>query len=492
MGKYYIKKQYYNKKGLDGGFAITKEVISMKRAILNKYLNNQKGMALAVVVMIFAVVSILAATSLTISLSQTKQSVAAENYTEAYYLARSATDVVSTDIINQINELNDSIPNPSSSAIEISKYNALQAKIDSILTTSNVIVNGIGSNSIQSNIVVVPSGLKKFITVETVYQNEGRTGRAKVQLGKISTEIQTITQSGINTNAIYTWGNLDIGTGLTVTGGGEVGYGGTAIIGNNANINANNSVFPVNIITPPTLDTITDQAILLSEKNGGSFPVKNINKLNNGNYGSLTSTDNNTSINWNVDTSSGDVILVFNSLSLVSSEANINVTGNNDNYNLYIYLMEDPAKNNSVKSLLYFKNDFNITGKNTTGAPKTYIIAYTKAMQAEDNMGKTVTENSELDPYDTAYIKNSAQLDAFFYLPGCDFEIEQGNPVVTGSMFSSDFTLGNTAKINFKPYLPNSALGTQTSMGETFFTIKKMDIEKADLNNTNINKVWIK
>ncbi|MBK5262542.1 MAG: hypothetical protein JJE17_08240 [Peptostreptococcaceae bacterium] len=438
--------------------------------ILIKHIKNENGMALALVLMIFAVVSIIAATGLTIALSQTKQSVSNQNYVEAYYVARSATDVVSADIINKIIELNNM---QRSTPEETLVFEAFKAKVDKMLTTSIVTVDGIvPGNPVQSNVIVTTNMAgQKLVVVSTTYVKDGRSSTAKVQLGMISP--QTITVSGVK-SVIYSWGDINIGNNLTVVGDANIAYGGTTAQIKDNVLKAEQSLRNnVDIITPPALGIKTGSTLYSSNKS-----TININSDFNGSYGVVEGNY----FDWNVDTSLGDVILIFDQLT-INQASTINVTGAN---NLYIYLKENNA-NTGITPLFNAKNNFSIISG--IGTPKTYIISYTKSMQdIYNSTGAINVAPNLLIPLDTVYIKNSAELDAFFYLPGCDFKIEEG-PTIIGSIFAGKFTIGNSANIKFESYATNSVLNvfnTSTSQTKTIETFVFTD------SSANIKRLWVK
>src|SRR5665648_355818 len=432
--------------------------------MLSRYIINKKGMALALVLMIFAVVSIIAATGLTIALSQTKQSVSNQKYVEAYYFARSATDVVSADLINNIIKLNNMQPDVNSTTEEALTFEAFKADVDKMLTTSIVTVDGIvPGNSVQSNVIVTNMDGQKLVAVSTTYVKDGRSSTAKVQLGMISP--QAITVSGAK-SAIYSWGDINIGNNLTVVGDANIAYGGTTAQIKDKDLEAEHSVRDVDFVIPPVFSGL-----------------KNKNTLYSSNQNTVVSINN--SFNWNVNTGLGDVILIFNQLT-INKDSTINVTGGN---NLYIYIVEDPDKTpDSITPLFDAKNNFSVIS--TSGVPKTYMISYTKSMQdIYNSIGEISAPSSSLAPLDTTNIKNSAELDVFFYLPGCNFTIEQGNPTMKGSIFAGKFTIGNSANVSYQSYEANSILSlfnTSTSQTKIIETFVFSD------SSANIKRLWVK
>lgn len=471
--------------------------------MFRKIICNNQGMALAVVIMVFAVVSILGATALGLSLSQTKQSVASEDYTEAYYIARSATDVVSTNILNEVKAFY-SLPVPKDgddpNSESVKAYFTQKSKLDQILMTGNVVVTGVGNGPVNSYVNVTESGSpKKYaITVETQYTENGHTGTAKVQLGEITTTSKSIVLAG---DAIYTWGNMIIGKSFNLAGdGGSVSYGGSLFDGKEdakeeiedgkiGNVIATKKAIDIDIIVPPSLPDKSGQKSLLFNN------TRKITSADNGYYGDIDydAIGHKGLLNWEIDTGTdpnNKVIIVVNSL--INSNngkggSNITVTGKGT---FELYLVENPSYPESPKTLMHFENKFNIDGTGDKGEPKTYIIAYTKAMQAAVAAGATsITHNIAPSHYDIVDIKNSSELDAYFYFPGVAFSVFQGSPNITGGIYASKFETGNSTTVTFKSYPPTGLLASKTDIGGEPKVVTKLEI-KPGLNN--LNKIWIK
>lgn len=467
--------------------------------MFRKKICNNQGMALAVVIMVFAVVSILGATALGLSISQTKQSVASEDYTEAYYIARSATDVVSTNILNEVKAFN-SLPVPKDgddpNSEDVKAYFAQKSKLDQILMSGNVMVTGVGSGPVNSYVNVTESGSpKKYaITVETQYTENGHTGTAKVQLGEITTTSQSIVLAG---DAIYTWGNMAIGNNFilagdagTVSHGGKVYYGEiksnkentTGFIG--SNVPVTKKTIDIDIIAPPSLPNKSGEKDLLLNS------TRTITSADNGYYGDIISGKK--KIDWIIDTGTNEnnkVIIVLNSITNEANGSQIKVIGKGI---FELYLMENTPIDGAT-TLMDFKNDFDIYSVADDGKPRAYIIAYTKAMQ---NAGSSsIPHNINSSDYDKVAIKNSATLEAYFYLPGVAFTVDQGGkggfggPQITGGIYASSFVTGNKTTVTFKSYPPAGILASQTDVGGESKVVTKLEI-KPGLNN--LNKIWIK
>jgi hypothetical protein len=68
---------------------------------MKKYLKNEKGMALALVIMVLAILSVLGMSVLTVSMSENNFSTNEESNVEDYYVSKSALDAVSMDLVAQ-------------------------------------------------------------------------------------------------------------------------------------------------------------------------------------------------------------------------------------------------------------------------------------------------------------------------------------------------------------------------------------------------------
>lgn len=424
-----------------------------------KNIKNENGMALAIVIIIFAIVTITASAALSISLSDTKLSVANENYMQAHYVARSAADVVSNDInakMKQLKQVEDAMHAASAEDKEeaIQNYEIAKNQFDALNLvpepgySNSVRVGGIGVNPVE----VIITNESGNIKVSASYQEEGRLGKANVRVGTVSPLNKTLTIPNFSgDNAIYTWGNLikDKQHMITINGGGIISTGAPKPENNPLDGVVYNDKRGVGIIAPPTVERS-------KIKNAGNLKddkaAININKNDSGYYDVLDFGNNNKSVlNWNVDTSQGDVILIFSSLR-ANNGATINVSGNN---HLYIYLEEtdNPA-------ILGFNNGLTINSVGDSNAVRTTIVAYTNEMQTwyEDPI-KIAAGTNDFIPEDqvvtTGYNNigtwNNLDVNAYMYLPYCSFSVKN-SPTITGALYSGSFTFGNNGTVNYKPF----------------------------------------
>lgn len=478
-----------------------------------KNIKNEKGMALAIVIIIFAIVTITASAALSISLSDTKLSVANENYIQAHYVARSAADVVSEDInlkMKKLEKLANDIPGLTGAALQ----NAKDAHSDYIAELQGLgvpLVNGQSTTlkvgNISSNLAEVKVENNNGITIVTaMYEEDGRIGKSTVKLGSVTPATITFTiPSFSGNNVIYTWGNIT-GTinnvkDITVSGAGIISSGAptpASIELDNVHYNDKRGVA---IMPPPPEYPFNGSAIssnyLISQK---KKDVVNIDKNNNGYYGSLSATGNQT-INWEVDTSKGDVVLIFNSIN-VGNQADILVKGSG---HLYIYFVE---KNNS--NLMNFGNGLNIKSKvddveTTGGGVKTTLVAYTKYMQdwythpskIADGTNKFIPPelvatmpsaevNFGVDLSKPQTAANNMNADAFMYFPGATVLV--GNNLdLTGVLYAGSLYFGNNATVTINPFNTGNSIFTNnpsTSGEPEIVTVNTYDWE--------LKKIWIR
>lgn len=439
-----------------------------------KFNKNKKGVALVTVLMVFAVIMIISATLLTIPVSQAKQTQASVNYNQAYYLARSSVDIVTKDLTDRISALNqmktniESLNNKTGTDADLTNLNNLiaQYNISKSFIDNNIIgqtINLTNTNGYAAPSVKVYSKSisgYNYIYIEASMTVGNATATAKANLSSIVNNTETInlttsTTTNTNTNVIYGWGNVNIGNNAELLNGGTIAYSGTYTSGTTLP-NQKVTSLPITVMTPPTSIWPKTAMTIPSD---GKF-------ITSGYYGNADYSSG--SINWNIDTSAGDVTLVFDSI-LVKNDSTITVTGTN---RVYIYLVQ----HNTDTPLLDAKNGFDIVGKNGN-TPLTHIISYDKNMK----------NGTYSDPATTMYIKNSATLDAFFYTPYSDVLIDN-NSNITGSIFAKDITINNNMSLEFqKSSDPNFG----SNIASTTTTSKANNVS-LNYYNFSGNKTWVK
>lgn len=441
--------------------------------MLKKYIKNEKGMALALVIMVFAVVIIVASTALSISLSQITQSVSTERYEENYYYARSATDTVSTDLINMIDDLYQQsqllAANPSPSALEVAQYASSRESVEKILEGGNIVVSGIGKKDIVSTITKTTSNGATILEIESVYENEGRSSKAKVRLGSITKAPLSLTMNGTS-SAIHSWGKMEFGETPVILDG-DITYGESLQI-KKSTTTEDAIDLPIYTIDIPTVASITASALL----NNSSTTITS---ANNGYHGDLSFINS-----LVVNTTSGDVILGFSRMYL-GNNATITVNGSG---NLYIYLFENAAVNygktkignkNTDPYIFNVGNNFEISNGDASDIPKTYIVS------------KMIDQDS---PNYIASIGNATKISAYFYLPGVQFvSLNTASKKIdfTGAIWASDIKMGNNLSLKYKK--PNKLLSVVDESGSTTITEETLQMEGFDLGGAgDSGRLWIK
>lgn len=258
---------------------------------MKKVIQNAKGGSFILVLMVMAVLSILGAMILTISLSETKQTVYQDKVMQAYYLARSGADSVATYIVGHPKQAQTLISAPESDS-------------------NNELGNGTFKVDVQPGVVANEINVCATGTVGNV-QNTVRAVLRKLGAWEILDK------------AIYSDGALDI-TGMEVSG--DVQSAGNIVYsnnGSNAYYGTPYSYSPRELLladfpTPPQYTAYTMPAT-------HTLTVKNTTKVIN----SSCTIDNVVIDNngyLNVAAGSGTVQLVVNNLT-VKNELNISASG---------------------------------------------------------------------------------------------------------------------------------------------------------------------
>ncbi len=439
--------------------------------VMNK---AKKGMALVIVLIIFALISVIGTTVLTISVSQANQTTHGISYDKAYYLARSGVEVVAKDLQERFAELSYLQSQIAAATNEEEFTDRLNKYIFELSFINNNIINhtvtltntdGYVSDQVQI------SNVGNIVYIESVKDMEGATAKAKVYFARHSSisdsvilDVPTEVTVTTGNDAFYTWGNLVVMNNSEIYG--NISHTGTAefkktpdVIGTNSTVAA----YPIHHQVPPTSiwnDTMTSPQDLAAS---GTISTSGYYKASYGNQ----------AFHWVVDTSANDVILVFNSISSEKASS-ILVTGP---HNLYIYLLQE---DDPTKPLIYIKNDLSIINQNTSDTtPHTYIISYDKKMRDASYMG----ENSKVE------IKNCPEMQAYFYLPYTDVVIKN-NLTMTGCMYAGNIDIKNNLGVTY-------AAPADANFGANHITERTETVITPVTHNYNyveyvVNKKWIK
>lgn len=453
---------------------------------MKKMLKNNRGMTLAVVIIIFAVVAIVGTTVLTISLSQNTSSVASEDTTAAYYYSRSAIDIVSTDIkakyktiadaqvvIDQLSASGTATQAQIDAAMAayntaVTQFNALRLIPPTTADTYSVQVGSILAQPLTVNINLLSSGIIQ-LSCEATY--EGDTSSARAQIGTFT--MQTASQvfymntsvdtTWLGDDAFYSWGNINLDSGNFTMHSSTPSQGTISAQGTITQENgfSDKSSPPA----PKTSGVSHDMPILVAptepDKTGTSLAgTKTLTSSNNGYYGPLWSIGKNGSVsgvtvNWTVNTSGGDVVLVFDAF-YTSGSSTINVIGSG---NLYIYVKEPYHNPFITNNLINISNHTTILTNSGYTNPQIYFIVYNDVMQWYHEIhrpGSTMMPAAEalaLSPsdFDTVIVDNLNNISAFFYLPGCSFS-NTNNGDLYGAVYASDIYVKNNKNIYYYPF----------------------------------------
>ncbi len=462
-----------------------------------KILKNKKGIALAIVIMIFCVVAIIGGVVTTIAVGEVNLSKAVERNTKAYYLARSAVDIVSTQISKEFNHIyNLSYDGDFPTEVELNAYKLAIEEFKNLLgiygatNTASVTVD-IDGETFPVKIKRKTDSLgKECIEVSSTISYEGITASAATKVGKFSIN-NTSTEVGGEffsmNDAIYTWQDIVIDQNFSLTAGAAISAGGTITVPNKDTINAQESKErPVPIIYP--------DSTLPNKSHSRWGENVNITKADNGYYANVY--EINKKITWNVNTgankSDGDVTLVFTKIKKKNdgTSLDIKVTGVN---NLFIFIKEVYDGSNCISNtLIDLGNGISIDGE--SDIPQTYIIVYNDCMQkwrsnSENASKKLMTYNESkttFTPLDNVIIKNNGIFEAFLYMPGCDVEMKN-NGSITGAIFASNFDAKNNLGVTFR-HVPIGIGGLFDGYFEE--NAKTVYYSKMDFTDTPI--IWLR
>lgn len=436
-------------------------------------IKSKKGMALATVIGIFATVAVLGTATATVAVSQARSAKKAEEVTAARYLARAAVDIVSKQLEDKLNKVDaarsallNALPAEKTAALEA--YEAAKAALAatrlipaSYSSPEAVIVDGILENEpVTVYVNRVAKGGKDYLEVSCTLSYNGGRGSASARVSSIAQESASVTISSYveseffwQGDAIYSWGNVRFDKAPDVKGDGAITAAGT-VTGYPKGISGVGRDMPILIPPAGVLDidktSSTKKAQMVS---GGKI---DITPADNGYYGALSCDK----FEWSVDTSAGDVILIFDSIE-GKNKCEINIR--NGQNKLYIYVIESSTytadKHPRKSTLISFKNRFDIIGLDDSDRPLTYIIAFNDSVQRyyQTHDSNLIPEDQiPTSPIDEVDIKNGPRLDAYFYLPCTDISFKN-NSTITGAVYASSMYAKNNTTITFQP-LPENDL----------------------------------
>jgi len=427
---------------------------------LLRLLKTKRGVALATVVVVFATVAVLGTVTATVAVSEAKSAKKAKEVTAAQYLARSAVDIVSTQLENKLAEVDaaqsallNALPDQKSAALDA--YEAAKTELDasglipsSYSNPASVIVSGITDEPVTVYVSLVAKGGADYLEVNCTVSYDGSEGNAKARVSSIAEETSSITISSYEEgeffwsgDAIYSWGDITVKNNAYIYDGGTLSAGGTI-----TGIEGNSGVMlNMPVLIPPSWALTTDKTSVNLNRN------IILSSSDSGYYGAVSVNNNRT---WSIDTTAGDVILIFDSLT-AKNNFKINIVyGEN---RLYIYLIESlsytATQTPTSNTLLECKNGVDIVGTDSDGKPLTYVIAYNDSLQQYyQTYGSNVipAESVIQSPLDIVTIKNGQNVEAYFYLPCCAMTIKN-NSSIKGVIYTGEFEGQNNTYIYFRP-----------------------------------------
>lgn len=364
-------------------------------------LKEQNGMALVAVVLVFVVIMILTSTAVAMVYGDTKFSHDDEKGKQAYYAARSAVEAVEKGMLDELGAVQDAkgaimndmaievnalnadfeaglIPTEeeydlaldaiiASYAGDINDYEALYGDfMDYILPSSGsythfVTIDGFDTDSTEFEVVVTPipntdpddDYIIDAFKLTATASMDGKESKAvkwvgiRVEPGDTIT-LQTLDQdieivSNLFDNAIYSYGDLTFGEGGGASSAEVIGgivYEGELENGDNV------STVPFHK-TPPTAaaDIVEPSSLLPVAVSDLQERTTNLESVltaedDNGYYKQAVKWSGTYTVNTS-DATGGDVVLMFNSVTVDKKNGyQFNVTGGN---NLYIYIYDQKA-----------------------------------------------------------------------------------------------------------------------------------------------------
>lgn len=301
-----------------------------------KYIYNNKGGALVLTLITLVVLSILGISLLDLSLAEVRFVQHQNNRAQAYYIAHSSADALATYLIKNPDNL---------TSTDLNSYiNTLRAGSSTASTTFEG-----GGSFVLSTTNAGASNLK--ITSTATYNNVNRSVSV------------ILLKRGLFDNAIYANDKLTLWSGAKVYGG-DVQYGGTIYLGNNAgvvngDINEGPLDYPENEFPDPpeTLESniiLTPHQSLTMNSSSGHFD-KEFDIIDVSNHGTLT-----------IDVGNTTQKIVVRSMTI---NGTLNVVGTGK---LILYVREEVyfkgIINNSPENLIVYIGDYN-SDSNTTGYP---------------------------------------------------------------------------------------------------------------------------
>jgi|GEM_PF-4818562 len=474
----------------------------MKHKYVKRFrnINNNQGVALVIVIMVFVVMTILGTSAVSMVYSDNMFSQQQEDGKKAHYAARAAVASVEQAIHNQVDIL-DSLQFAMDDAITewqkdqtnddkkalmdaaVSNYNLLFDEIyDEVLPTTTIlkhktkIAESLETDSVSNEFVVEVQSLGsdnyKLSSVATVNGKKGNAVRV-INIKKNDTPKTIQVAVGAFDDALYAYNDIDVDSDNEdknkVKGGVTYGKGPKPVLtvvkpnilpddprDPNPELKDAKSAFEeisagTLTLTPKTeigLHTVTGQ---------GSNKNYKIDYLNSGYYASNLTL--NGDYPYNVDTSKGDVILRFDAVVTTTNKPVVFNASGGGNLIIYIDSLTNSGQGNNFEI-----NGSDETSSGSTTIAKTDIYVFIKTNDALKN--------------------NFDGNNAFIYAPTSTVQVKNGTEF-KGSIVADQILMKNNgefahspSKLDFNPYVDEEE-GITT---KTLFTIKTLTYDPDDPN----------
>ena len=468
----------------------------MKQSIKCKFerLNNDRGVALVVAIMVFVVMAILGTSAVAIAYSDNIFSIHQEDTKKAQYAARSAVVVVEQAIIKQI-EILKGLEDDVDAAIQAyenapaEQRDAKKVLMDAAkLTYENFLSNDInnrvlptsGTPTLKHDVVLSEDletdGNTDTFTVGITYLSSekfklsgeafvgGKKGKATKILNIKKEEItkEALLAVGLFEDALWAFQDIAVDANQEFKNKvyGKVSYG----KGPKPKLTVIGTVpLPEQPRDPnPTIDTadvafgkvVTVSALGLRQPADLYDVVKkdksyDIGDLSTGKYTSDIVWDG--KYTYNVDTSNGDVILMFNKVTITSNNVTFNASGGGSLY-IYVENLSSTASNNNV--------EFNGTIQNAN-TQKTDIFLYIKTMPTD------VAKN------------NFSGRNLYIYAPTVAINVKN-NAENTGAIIAHNISMKNNGTYNYLSPKNNFPTGAGNYSTEAVFTLQSLAVDSGN------------
>lgn len=489
-------------------------------------LKKQNGMALPLVIIIFIIVVTLTTTTVSAAFFESKHSIIDENQTKAYYLARSAVEMVSKSIELEINDLNDkktqldnaiSVYNSNlDNATDLTAFNNYTTALSVYNSTLNYIKNNVlpieglmpyehtvdGLENVSSVIVTPISGAYRLEASSTVNGSSARaimnmdivtnsvtytltlnnTSTVETEIDETTTTIIPGNNPALFADAIYSYGNISLDNNVELIKINNSGASGKYRGNKDGKMKVNKGVVSQDAsvdlplepksLLPINIDEDIRYSSLIIQNN---FP-STLTAANNGYY-KIDPIPQNT--DYIVDTSLGNVVIKLNRLEF-TGKTTFKVTGSNY---FYIYI-ED---NNLTDGGVVVDGNNKVEFKSVDNQPRTFIII-------DQPINDRLVSGNDI------HFKNTLTLYGYIYAPYSGLEFKN-SPDIFGSIVSGDIIIKNNLLItHIQPSIGSDSGDGSGDQVITITTKKKVSVTTPvstdttyplDVIPVSISKYWM-